>query len=283
LIGFGNPAMLAEVPALFVINPFQEPAAMSTQNEKAQVFHSLHKAGDPLVLFNVWDAGSAKAVDTAGAQAIATGSWSVAAANGFADGERVPFDFALANLRRIVAATTLPVTIDLESGYGRTPDDVARTVAAAIEAGAVGCNLEDSFPETGKLRDTSDQVERLARARRIAGDTGVAFFINARTDVFFQGPPMAHDEDMVAEALVRARAYAAAGADGLFVPGLVGEALIASVVRSSPLPVNIMAGQGTPPLARLAELGVARVSHGPGPYIAAMASLQRDAAAAQVR
>jgi len=256
---------------------------MSTQNEKARAFHSMHKAGDPLVLFNVWDAGSAKAVAAAGAQAIATGSWSVAAANGFDDGERIPLDLALANLRRIVDATALPVTIDLESGYGRTPEDVGRTLAAAIQAGAIGCNLEDSFPETGKLRDPADQVERLTRARAAADSASIAVFINARTDVFFQDPPAAHDAAMVDAALARAHAYAGAGADGLFVPGLADEALIARVVKGSPLPVNIMVGPGTPPLARLAALGVARVSHGPGPYLAAMESLRQAAEAAQRR
>src|SRR5690606_26054572 len=116
----------------------------------------------PLVLFNAWDAGSARAVAEADAAAIGTGSWSVAAANGFDDGERLPLAFALDNLRRIVAAVAaigdgLPVTIDLESGYGESPEQVAATVAAAVEAGAVGCNLEDSFPETGKLRETAAQ------------------------------------------------------------------------------------------------------------------------------
>lgn len=256
---------------------------MSTQNEKARAFHALHRAGDPLVLFNVWDAGSTKAVSVAGARAIATGSWSVAAANGFADGERMPLEFALANLRRIVAATALPVTIDLESGYGRAPEDVARTVAAALEAGAIGCNLEDSFPDDGALRDSTDQAERLARARSAADTAGVALFINARTDVFFQKPPSGHDDAMIDDALARARAYADAGANGLFVPGLADEVLIARFAKASPLPVNIMVGPGAPPLARLAELGVARVSHGPGPYLAAMASLQQAAAAAQAR
>src|SRR5690242_15489167 len=119
---------------------------VTPQNEKARLFHSLHVRGQPLVLFNAWDAGSARAVAEAGARAIATGSWSVAAANGFADGEKLPFALALDNLRRIVGAVALPVTIDLESGYGDAPEAVAATIAAALEAGAVGCNVEDSYP-----------------------------------------------------------------------------------------------------------------------------------------
>ncbi|MFL5183823.1 MAG: isocitrate lyase/phosphoenolpyruvate mutase family protein, partial [Microvirga sp.] len=117
---------------------------MSDQMTKAQTFKALHVPGDPIILFNAWDAGSAKAVAASGAKAIATGSWSVAAAHGFEDGEHMPLDIALANLERIVAATDLPVTIDLESGYGTTAEEVGATVARALQAGAIGCNLEDS-------------------------------------------------------------------------------------------------------------------------------------------
>ncbi|MFS8063904.1 MAG: isocitrate lyase/phosphoenolpyruvate mutase family protein, partial [Luteimonas sp.] len=193
------------------------------QHAAARLFHSLHVRGQPLVLFNAWDAGSARAVAEAGAQAIATGSWSVAAANGFADGEQLPIAFAMENLRRIIQAVALPVTVDLESGYGDAPAAVAATVAAALDAGAVGCNLEDSFPVDGSLRDITGQVARLAAARNAADAAGVALYINARTDVFFQTPAAAHDMAMVDAALERARAFAAAGASGLFVPGVVAE------------------------------------------------------------
>ena len=253
---------------------------MPTQIEHAQAFAALHVKGDPLVLFNAWDAGSARAVADAGAKAIATGSWSVAAANGFAVGEHLPLALAMENLRRIVAVVALPVTIDLESGYGETPAAVAATIAAALAAGAVGCNLEDSFPADGSLRDVAGQVARLAAARRAADDAGIAFFINARTDVFFQAPAATHDMTMVDAALDRARAYAEAGASGLFVPGVVAEDLIARIADASPLPVNIMAMPGVPDRKRLAELGVARISHGPGPYRGAMQWLTEAAKAA---
>lgn len=253
-----------------------------TQQEKAAAFRALHVPGTPLVLFNAWDAGSARAVAGAGAPAIATGSWSVAAANGFADGEQLPLAFALDNLRRIVAAVpALPVTIDLESGYGDAPDAVAATVAAAIDAGAIGGNLEDSFPADGSLRDVQVHAARLAAARGAAEAAGLAgFFINARTDVFFQKPAAAHDAAIVDAALERARAYADAGASGLFVPGLVAEALIARLCEASPLPVNLMAMPGVPDRKHLAALGVARISHGPGPYRGAMAWLADAARAA---
>lgn len=253
-----------------------------TQLDKADAFRALHLAGTPLVLFNAWDAGSARAVADAGALAIATGSWSVAASNGFADGEQLPLAFALDNLRRIAAAVPmLPVTIDLESGYGDPADTVAATVAAAIAAGAIGCNLEDSFPADGSLRDVADQAARLSAARRAAQAAQLpSFFINARTDVFFRKPAAAHDAAMADAALERARAYADAGASGLFVPGVVDEALIARIAEASPLPVNVMAMPASPGRARLAELGVARISHGPGPYRGAMAWLTDAAKAA---
>ena len=255
---------------------------MTTQQDKARLFHSLHVPGQPMVLFNAWDAGSARAVAEAGAAAIATGSWSVAAANGFADGERLPLAFALENLRRIVGAVAQPVSIDLESGYGEEPAQVAATVLAALEAGAVGCNLEDSLPVTGALRAPDAQVARLAAARQAADQAGVPMFINARTDVFFQKPAQAHDMAMVDAALERAVAYAAAGASGLFVPGVVAERLVARLAEASPLPVNVMVMPGVPSRARLAELGVARISHGPGPYQGAMQWLTAAARAAML-
>ncbi len=254
---------------------------MSSFYEKAKYFHSLHVRGQPLVLFNIWDVGSAKAVESAGALALATGSWSVAKANGWEDGERVPLDFAISNLARIVGMTELPVTIDLESGYGRTPEATGRTVEQSIDAGAVGCNLEDSEPANGSLRPIAEQVERIAYARKVAEARQLPYFINVRSDVFFvQAQPKTHEDERIAAVLERAKAYAAAGADGLFVPGLVNAASIGSVADASPLPLNIMVSDDTPSLRELASLGVARVSHGPRPYVSTMKKLGVEARAA---
>jgi 2-methylisocitrate lyase-like PEP mutase family enzyme len=248
---------------------------MTEQAYKAEQFRGLHIPGTPLILFNIWDAGGAKVVTNSGAKAIATGSWSVAHANGFGDGELIPRGLAIDNLRRIVSATDLPVTVDLESGYG----DVAETIGLAIEAGAVGCNLEDSFPANGKLREPADQCVPIRSARQTADASGIRFFINARTDVFLRQPPAQHGESMV-EALARARAYADAGADGLFAPGLVDITLIARLAEALPLPLNIMMGEGSPLPRALAEHGVARISHGPGPYLIAITALEEAARAA---
>lgn len=250
---------------------------MSNQKLKAEQFRALHVAGSPLVLFNIWDAGSAKAIAAGGATAIATGSWSVAAANGFTDGEHFPFDFALENLQRIVKATELPVSVDLESGYGNDPAAVRRAVARAITAGAVGCNLEDSIPGTGSLRELDDQIARLSQARASADDSEIPFFINARTDVFLLAPAASHNNALLSGAIERGLSFASAGANGLFLPGLIDPALIERAVRESPLPVNVMMNARLPSLSRLADLGVARVSHGPGPFIQSMKLLE-DAA-----
>jgi 2-methylisocitrate lyase-like PEP mutase family enzyme len=249
---------------------------MTTQVQKAKRFRNLHVPGEPLVLFNIWDPGSAKAVAETGAKALATSSWAVSEASGYSDGEHTPLIFAIDNLRRITEAVDLPVTVDLESGYGDTPKKVGETVALAIKAGAIGCNLEDSFPENGSLRETKHQVDRIRHARQKADETDVAFFINARTDVFIRISQDEHDAPLVAQALQRAQAYAEAGADGLFVPGLADLALIADLTKASPLPVNIMVSQGAN-ITALAKRGVARVSFATDPYVVTMNALQEAA------
>ncbi len=255
---------------------------MADQKSKAEQFRALHIPGKPFVLFNVWDPGSAKAVTAAGAKAIATGSWSVANANGFADGENIPLGLAIDNLSRIVDATCLPVSIDLESGYGDAPQLVGETIGKAIDVGAIGCNLEDSFPANGKLRDAADQCDRIRCARQIANAAKFHFFINVRTDVFFQTPAEFDNESMMVQAIERAHAYADAGADGLFAPGLANIGLIARLVKESPLPLNIMVEDATPAISVLADHGVARVSHGPRPYVMAMKTLEEAARAASL-
>lgn len=245
---------------------------MADQQTKAKQFKALHVAGAPLILFNVWDAGSARTVVSAGASALATGSWSVAAAHGMTDGEKLALDLAIANLARIVASTDLPVSVDIESGYS----DPAGTVERAIEVGAIGCNIEDSFPENGTLREVSEQAARIRQIRSVADASGVAFFINARTDVFFQKDAL-NPALQLQSAIERAQIYAAAGADGIFVPGLSDIEQIGRFVAASPLPVNIMLGANSPESAEFAHVGVARLSYGPAPYSIAMKALEEAA------
>ncbi|MGX6647531.1 isocitrate lyase/PEP mutase family protein [Maricaulaceae bacterium MS644] len=235
-----------------------------TPADKIQRFKSLHLPGDPLILLNAWDAGSATVLDAAGAPAIATASWACAAAHGETDGERLALDLALANLERIIAAVKAPVSFDLEAGYGADPKAVAASVAHAIKIGAAGLNLEDKRPGMDGLLSVDEQCARLNAARG-AG----AYFLNARTDVFLERPALEHAAALD-EALRRASAYAGAGADGVFIPGLTDPALIARFCAASPLPVNVMALDPEPVRASLAEAGVARVSTGPGAYRALM-------------
>jgi 2-methylisocitrate lyase-like PEP mutase family enzyme len=246
------------------------------QSQKAEVFKKLHVPGKPVVLYNVWDAGSAKVVADSGAKAIATSSWAVAKANGFNDGEQFPFELAMQNLQRIVSAVDLPVSVDLESGYGEEPDKVTKNVSLAIAAGAIGCNFEDTVPATGDIRDTKVQEDRIRAVRKGAEATGVPFFINARCDLFFLKDKAPHDEKLLAKLLDRVLAYAAAGADGLFVPGLTAIPLIAELTKKSPVPVNILADANMS-LQVLADNGVARVSYGATPYVEVLEALKRAA------
>lgn len=243
---------------------------MPDQTLLADQFRRLHRAGNPLVIFNAWDAGSARAVAAAGAHAIGTGSWSVAAAHGYPDGEKLPLDLAIANLERIVRSVELPVSIDLEAGYGARPEDVAHSVTLAVRAGAVGINLEDGRADEQGIYGVAEQVARIRAARAAADSLSVPLFINARTDFFLQTEPAQHDAALVLTAKERAAAYEAAGASGLFVPGIFKAEQIRDVCDSTSLPVNVMMMKSLPAHAELAQLGVARISHGPGPYRAAM-------------
>jgi len=250
---------------------------MPTQSERAMQFHQLHVKGHPLILFNAWDAGSAQAVARGGAKAIATGSWSVAAAHGVADGEDLPLDVVIANAARIAGAVDLPVTIDFEAGYGKSPGEVGESIARLIGTGAIGVNIEDRFIGKPGLQSPLDQAARLSAARRAADAAAVLLFINARTDIFLNASAAEHNDAMVDDALARAKIYADAGASGFFVPGLINEALLERVCRDSPLPVNVMMFSGAPSPKRLGELGVARISHGPGPYRAMVKWLEAAA------
>ena len=230
-------------------------------------FRALHVPGDPLILVNIWDAGSAKAVAGAGAKAIATGSWGVASAHGSSDGENFPLDAALANLARILTVTDLPVTIDMEAGYGDDPAAVGASVARARDAGAAGINMEDRLPGQKELLPIAEAAARY----RAAADSGL--FVNARCDLFLSGDVANDGDALVAATLERARAYADAGASGLFVPFVADPRCIGSICDASPLPVNILRGKGGPTHKELAALGVARISHGHQPWAAAMAWL----------
>ena len=242
---------------------------------KFEQFSALHVPGDPVVLYNIWDVGSALAVVAAGARALATGSHPVGDAAGFGDGEQVPLDFVFANARRIVAATDLPLSVDFEGAYSTDPEEGAANMKALADTGAVGCNFEDQVIGGEGLHPLDLQVRRIAAARAAVGD---AFFINARTDLFLKVKD--HDVSLADEAIERGKAFADAGASGFFVPRLGDLKLVERVVKAVPLPVNAIAYPGAPSKAEWASAGIARISHGPFPHKALMAQLTDAARAA---
>ena len=244
-----------------------------TQPDKARSFAGLHVAGNPLVLYNIWDAGGAAAIAEAGAKAVATGSWSVAAAHGYPDGQSIPMDLVLQIVSRIAATADIPLTVDFEGGYAEAPDAVAANVTRVIGAGAVGINFEDQIVGGTGLHPTDRQCARIVAVRQAAEAAGVPLFINARTDLFLKERDRSRHQDLMAEAQARAAAYADAGASGFFVPGLVDPDLIRAICDAAALPVNVMTMAGAPSAGELAAIGVARISHGPGPYLEAMAAL----------
>jgi 2-methylisocitrate lyase-like PEP mutase family enzyme len=242
-----------------------------SQLNKAKHFAALHKQGTPILLYNAWDAGSAKAIVDAGAKAIATSSWSVAAAQGFKDGEDLPLAFAEQIVGRIVATIDVPVSVDFEGGYSDDDRKLAANVVKLLDLGIIGINFEDRVVKGKGLYDIDRQAKRIATIRQAAEQKGIPLFINARTDIFLGN---GNDVD---EALRRSQAYASAGASGFFVPGLTAPDQIQRVVRESTLSVNVMVMKGVPSNEKLAQLGVARVSYGPLPYIELMGALRHEA------
>jgi len=235
---------------------------------KFETFAALHVPGDPVILYNIWDVGSALAVIAAGAKALATGSHPVADANGFPDGQKVPMDFAFANAKRIVDAVDLPLTVDFESAYSTDLDEGSANVAKLAATGAVGCNFEDQVIGGEGLHPLELQVRRIAAIRKSVGD---AFFINARTDLFLK--TQTYDDALIDQVVERGKAFADAGASGFFVPRLADPKQIERVVREVPLPLNVIAFPGAPDKQVWANAGVARISHGPFPHRALMAKL----------
>ncbi len=241
-----------------------------TQKSKAQLLRRLHRGPHILVLPNAWDGASARIFEAAGFPAIATTSGGVSVSLGFPDGEKTPRDEMIAAIHRIARIVAVPVTADIEGGYGVRPRDVAATVKAVIGAGAVGINLEDGTREPRKpLRDIGEQVERIRAAREAGSKAGVPLVINARVNVYLRhvGP----ESEWLEHAARRARAYLEAGADCIF-PIVAPSGEIAALAREIGGPINVMVGPGIPPIAELERLGVARVSFGSGPIRAAMAT-----------
>ena len=235
---------------------------------KFETFAALHVPGDPVILYNIWDVGSAHAVAAAGAKALATGSHPVGDASGFGDAQQVPLDFVFDNARRIADAVALPLTVDFESAYSTDPEEGGANVAGLKETGAVGCNFEDQIIGGEGLHPLDLQVKRISAIRSAVGED---FYINARTDLFLK--TQTHDDALIDQVVERGKAFADAGASGFFVPRLSDPVQIERVVREVPLPLNVIAFPGAPDRKLWADAGVARISHGPFPHRALMAKL----------
>ncbi|MEE1767205.1 isocitrate lyase/phosphoenolpyruvate mutase family protein [Streptomyces sp. JV185] len=240
-----------------------------TQPDTAHLFRSLHTPSAPLALANAWDVASARVIEASGVPAIATSSAGVAWSLGSPDGDVLARDRALRLIARVVAAVSVPVSADIEGGFGNDAAEVAETIAGVLEAGAVGVNIEDG------TRPPAELAARLAAARRTADRAGADLFLNARIDTFLSG--LGDPDTRLKETLTRAHMYIDSGADGIFVPGVTDSATIAALTGEISVPLNIMAGPGAPAVAELGALGVARVSLGSGVAQAAYAAARRAA------
>jgi 2-methylisocitrate lyase-like PEP mutase family enzyme len=247
---------------------------VSGLGEQANRLRELHRPGDPVVLPNAWDPPSARRLAATGASALATTSVGVAEALGYEDGEVTPAAEMLAAVGRIAAAVEVPVTADLEAGYGLGPDEL---IAGLLEAGAVGLNQEDTDHTTGRLRDPDENAERLAAIKDAGRRAGVDVVLNARVDSFLRAAPDADPEGVLDDAVARGRRYAEAGADCVYPFAARGRAAIRRLAEEVGAPVNIVGVPTGLGRSELAELGVARVSFGGG-----LAQRALDAAAAEV-
>jgi 2-methylisocitrate lyase-like PEP mutase family enzyme len=248
--------------------------SMASQSEKAESFRAMHRRGRILLLPNAWDVPSARIFENMGFEAVATTSAGVSVSLGYPDGEKVPKDEMLHVLRKICSRVQLPVSADIESGFGRTKEEFIDTVRGVIEAGAVGVNVEDVADFDAKtLLPVQVQVERIRAAKRYAEDSGVPIVINARTDAIRFN--VEGEQKSFEEAVRRCRLYLEAGADCVYPMGLTTAEAVSSFVKEVQAPVNIMARRGAPKVRELEKMGVARLSLGPGPIYASMGLLKK--------
>lgn len=249
---------------------------MKAQVRKAETFLALHHASELLVLPNVWDPLGARLLESLGYPAVATASAAVAYSLGYDDGERIAFDRMLAVVRSVAASVDVPVTADIERGYAEDLERLADNILWLLEAGAVGVNLEDSFSEGGALRDVAEQCRRIRAVRDAAAGAGIPLVVNARIDVYLSRTAPT-PEGMLRETIARGRAYLDAGADCLYPIGAGDRDTLAAIVEATGAPVNVYARKGVPPMRELEEIGVRRLSLGPGLLKTSLTAMKRVA------
>lgn len=233
------------------------------QSQKEKLFNQLHHSGALLVLPNIWDPLGALLLQDLGYKAVATASASIALANGYQDGEKIPFNDLLLILEKIVKSVTIPVTADVESGYTKNNTELSENIKKLIDTGIAGINFEDSKHDEQKLFTKEEQSEKINLIRETASQMGSVLFINARTDVFIKEKNLSNEEKM-AEAIDRGKAYKAAGADCFYPIFLKEKGSIVTIMKEVSLPVNILMVPGIPDFSTLKEIGLARISLGPG-------------------
>ena len=234
-----------------------------SQQEKAERFRELHHTGKMLVLPNIWDPLGALLLESLEYPAVATASASVAFANGYNDGENIPFNDLLVLLKKIVNHVNIPVTADIESGYADNDFQLQENIKLLIDAGIVGINIEDTDKKTNDLQSIETQCNKIGLIKKASGEMGIPIFINARTDVYLRGKNFVTSEAKFDEIIKRGLAYKEAGADGFYPITLSKEEDIKRIIAQVKLPLNIITVPGIPDLKTLSELGVARVSLGP--------------------
>jgi len=235
----------------------------NSQSEKEKQLHELHHNNKLLILPNIWNPLSAKLLEEIGYKVVATASASIAFANGYQDGEKIPFDDLIFILKRIVKSVNIPVTADIESGYASNNAVLKENIKRLIDTGIAGINFEDSRHDEQKLFSKEEQSEKISLIKNTVADNGSSLFINARTDVFIKQNHLSKEEKL-AEAIERGKAYKAAGADGFYPIFLKEKLSIKTVIKEVALPVNILMLPGIPDFSELKGIGVARISLGPG-------------------
>lgn len=259
---------------LLIKNMSTQINPQKSQIEKANDFKQLHLSGKPLILPNVWDVLGARLLESIGYKAIATASASVAFSNGYLDGENIPFQTVLENLKKISANVNLPVTADIECAYANNENELKENIRLIINTGVVGINFEDTDKQKLQLNDIAYQCKQIKIIRSIANEMGINLFINARTDVMLHPSLYSNEDAQQKELIKRGQEYINAGADCFFPVALKNETVITQLVTSIKAPINLLAIPGIPTFNVIEKLGVARISLGPGFLKAAIQSMK---------
>lgn len=243
------------------------------QSEKFNTFKSYHSKTNPLVLLNIWDFKSKELSEKGGVKTLATSSYAIADLHGYADGENMPFEDILSELEKIASNTSLPITVDIETGYAKTADGLKNNIKELIKLGIVGINIEDKIPDTDSLYSVEEFKNKLISIKQVSKE----IFINARTDMFFYGniEDKNTNTDILNETIKRIKEYESAGADGIFIPGLKNKEFIKEITENTSIPLNIMLDYRTENINEFQGLGISRFSFGPTIYLKLMEDAEK--------